>query len=110
MSARRTLGADLPTVGENTNLTGDVACRRVVIRTRLNSRHDLDIALARTVKRHATVVAAIDRDSRRSRDGVGAHVTHTRSVIVPVALTAITPALSAIAGLGGDSGGDKKDR
>src|SRR4051794_39743470 len=92
----RTFRADSSAVGEHANLTGDLACCRLVIGTRLHSRDDLDIATVLADESHAAIVSAIHRDLRGGRNGVGAQLTETGTAAVPAAFTVVAPTVGTV--------------
>src|SRR5438270_1657826 len=107
---RRTFGPDLSTVGEYANLTGDRACRRIVIGARLDSRNNPDITAVLADECDAAIISAVHRDSCRGRNGVGAHFTKVGAATVPATVTVVAPALGAILGLRGGYSGEQKER
>src|SRR6185312_9568132 len=107
-SARRTFGSDPSTIGENLDLPGDLARRRVVIGRSLHPGYDLHITPVGAKELHASVVAAVHRDARRGRHSVSAHLADPRPVIVPAALTVGAPTLGALVGLRGPHGWEQE--
>src|SRR5437868_3889452 len=107
---RRTFGTDLSTVGEYANLTGDHACRRIVIGARLDSRNNPDITAVLADERDAAIISAAHRDSCRRRNGVGAHFAKVGAATVPATVTVVAPALGTILRLRGGHCAEKKQR
>src|SRR5439155_20747176 len=101
IAMRRTFGVDSSAIGEDANLTRDLARRRIVIGTRLDSRDNPDIAAVLADERHAAIGSAVHGDSRRRRNGVGAQLTETATAIVPVTFTVVAAALGPNLGFRG---------
>src|SRR4051812_16949230 len=109
-ASRGTFGPNLSAIGENPDLASDRGRRRIVIGTRLDPRHDLDVATVLADERHPTVRSAIYGDPGRGRDAVGPYLAEMGAVTVPVAFTVVAPAFGALVGLRGGYGSEQKQR